>query len=74
LQEAGLLALPVTDPGGTAWSGVYTVDDAMEVLRAEETEDITRAGGAEPLNVSYLCGIRDPTWPGPALRGSWSSS
>jgi magnesium transporter len=53
LQEAGLLALPVTDREGRL-VGVYTVDDAMEVLREEETEDITRAGGAEPLNVSYL--------------------
>jgi magnesium transporter len=53
LQEAGLLALPVTDREGRL-VGVYTVDDAMEVLRAEETEDIARGGGAEPLNVSYL--------------------
>jgi magnesium transporter len=53
LQEAGLLALPVTDREDRL-VGVYTVDDAMEVLQEEVTEDIARAGGAEPLNVSYL--------------------
>jgi len=33
---------------------VFTVDDAMEILEIEDTEDIHRAGGAEPLTVPYL--------------------
>ena len=31
-----------------------TVDDAMEVLEEEETEDVARSGGAEPLRRPYL--------------------
>jgi magnesium transporter len=31
-----------------------TVDDAMEILEEEETEDVARAGGAEPLGRPYL--------------------
>jgi magnesium transporter len=31
-----------------------TVDDAMEVLEEEETEDVARSGGAEPLGRPYL--------------------
>jgi magnesium transporter len=35
--------------------GVLTVDDAMEIIEAEETEDIHRAaGGLEPLTIPYL--------------------
>jgi magnesium transporter len=34
--------------------GVFTVDDAMEILELEETEDISRAGGAEPLTMPYM--------------------
>jgi magnesium transporter len=30
-----------------------TVDDAMEVLEREETEDLSRAGATEPLGVPY---------------------
>ncbi len=53
MQEMGLLALPVTDMEGRL-VGVLTVDDAMEVLEAEDTEDILRGGGSEPLGRHYL--------------------
>jgi len=53
MQEADLVALPVLDTEGRL-VGVFTVDDAMEILELEETEDISRAGGAEPLTVPYL--------------------
>ena len=53
IQEADLLALPVVDDEDRIL-GVITVDDAMEVLEAEVTEDAYRAGGAEPLNEPYL--------------------
>ncbi|OLT41216.1 magnesium transporter [Saccharomonospora sp. CUA-673] len=53
VQEADLLALPVVD-GEHRLLGVITVDDAMEVLEAEVTEDAYRTGGAEPINVPYL--------------------
>jgi magnesium transporter len=53
MKDAGLLALPVTDTEGRL-VGVLTVDDAMEVLEAEDTEDILRGGGSEPLGRPYL--------------------
>lgn len=41
IREADLLALPVVDPEDRV-VGVITVDDAMEVLEAEATEDQAR--------------------------------
>jgi magnesium transporter len=48
-----LLALPVVDADNILL-GVITVDDVMDVLENEATEDIQRLGGAEPLARSYL--------------------
>ena len=53
IQEAALLALPVVDHEQRL-VGVITVDDAMEVLEREVTEDVSRAGGVEPLEQPYL--------------------
>jgi magnesium transporter len=54
MQEADLVALPVVDHEERL-VGVLTVDDAMEVLELEETEDLHRAaGGLEPLPLPYL--------------------
>lgn len=53
LQEADLLALPIVD-AEERLVGVFTVDDAMEVLEGADTEDHARAGGAEPLRRPYL--------------------
>ncbi|MFB0545542.1 MAG: CBS domain-containing protein, partial [Anaerolineae bacterium] len=43
-----ILALPVVDNAGLL-VGVITVDDLVDVLEEEVTEDIQRLGGAEPL-------------------------
>jgi magnesium transporter len=48
-----LLALPVVDAEGVLL-GVITVDDVIDVLEEEATEDIQRLGGAQPLGRSYL--------------------
>lgn len=48
-----LLALPVVDNGGLL-VGVITVDDVVDVLYAEATEDIQRLGGMEPLEQAYF--------------------
>jgi magnesium transporter len=53
VQEADLIALPVVDREDRL-VGMITVDDAMEVVEAEDTEDFSRAGGAEPLEQPYL--------------------
>jgi len=53
IQEADLLALPIVDTEGRL-VGIVTVDDAMRILEEEQTEDVARAGGAEPLEHPYL--------------------
>ncbi|WP_246039729.1 magnesium transporter [Glycomyces buryatensis] len=53
IQEANLNALPVVDHDDRL-VGLITFDDAMEILEAEDTEDATRAGAAEPLERPYL--------------------
>jgi magnesium transporter len=53
MREADLIALPIVDHEDRL-VGIVTVDDAMEVLEEEETEDVARAGGAEPLGRPYM--------------------
>jgi magnesium transporter len=53
MQEADLLALPVVDTEARL-VGIVTVDDAMRILEEEQTEDVARAGGSEPLEHPYL--------------------
>lgn len=53
IQEADLVALPVVDKEDRL-VGLITFDDAMAILEAEETEDISRIGGAEPLDRAYF--------------------
>ena len=53
IRQADLLALPIVDTEDRL-VGIVTVDDAMEVLEEEVTEDVARSGGAEPLGRPYL--------------------
>ncbi|MEX2323695.1 MAG: magnesium transporter [Acidimicrobiia bacterium] len=53
IQEADLLALPVVD-GDERIVGVFTFDDAMEVIEREETEDIARQSATTPLGRPYM--------------------
>ena len=53
LQAADLLGLPVVASEERV-IGIITVDDAMEALEEETTEDAYRAGGAEPIGKPYL--------------------
>lgn len=54
IQEMDLLAVPVVDRERRL-VGAVTFDDAMEIVEAEDTEDISRAAGAsEPLRVPYF--------------------
>jgi magnesium transporter len=46
------VALPVTDTDGTLL-GIVTVDDVMDVVEEEHTEDFHKFGGTEELDVSY---------------------
>ncbi|MCC3765416.1 magnesium transporter [Glycomyces sp. TRM65418] len=53
IQEANLIALAVVDHEDRL-VGMITWDDAMEVLEAEDTEDVVRGGASEPLERPYL--------------------
>lgn len=53
IQEANLLALSVVDSDDRL-VGMITVDDAMEILEAEETEDQVLHGASQPLGRPYL--------------------
>ena len=57
-----LLALPVVDADGVLL-GIITIDDVVDVLEEETTEDIQRLGGALPLGRSYLdTGVGTVAW------------
>jgi magnesium transporter len=53
VRDAGLIALPVVD-SEQRLVGVITVDDAMGVLKVEESEDHAFHGAHSPLNQPYL--------------------
>lgn len=53
MSRYDMLALPVVDENNMLL-GVITVDDVVDVLEEEATEDIQRLGGSEPLDQPYL--------------------
>jgi magnesium transporter len=53
LRDRNLLALPVVDAEDHLL-GIITVDDVLDVLEEETTEDIEKLGGSEPLDEPYL--------------------
>lgn len=52
-REHHLLAVPVVDESGRM-KGVVTVDDVVDVLAEEATEDVQKIGGAGALDAPYL--------------------
>ena len=53
MRRYDLLALPVVDEYNHL-EGIITIDDLVEALEEEATEDIQRLGGAQPLDRPYL--------------------
>jgi magnesium transporter len=53
MSRYDLTALPVVN-GNRRLIGVITIDDVIDVIEEETTEDIQRLGGAEPLDAPYL--------------------
>lgn len=51
--EQGLMAIPVVD-GEKRMKGIVTVDDIVQVVQEEATEDIQKVGGMEALDAPYL--------------------
>ena len=51
-QDNDRVALPVIDSDGTLL-GIVTVDDVMDVIEEEATEDFQKFGGTEGLDLSY---------------------
>ncbi len=52
-SENDLIAIPVVDAEGHM-KGIVTVDDIVDVVQAEATEDIQKLGGMEALEAPYL--------------------
>ncbi len=51
--EHDLVAIPVIDADGHM-KGIVTVDDIVDVVREEATEDVQKYGGMEALDAPYL--------------------
>ena len=53
ISKYDLLALPVVDRSHRI-IGIITVDDAIDVVEEEATEDVQKLGAVEPLDHSYI--------------------
>jgi len=51
--EHDLSVVPIVEPGGVM-KGIVTVDDIVDVVQEEATEDAQKFGGMEALEVPYL--------------------
>jgi magnesium transporter len=51
--ETDLMAIPVVDADGHI-QGIVTIDDIVDVVREEATEDIQKIGGSAALDAPYL--------------------
>lgn len=62
-----LVALPVVDQDGRLL-GVVTVDDVIDVIQDEQTEDAQKVGGMEALDEPYM---QIGLWQNVRKRGGW---
>jgi magnesium transporter len=53
ISKYNLLAIPVLDEGGHVL-GIVTVDDVIDALISEQTEDVQKMGGMEALDEPYM--------------------
>lgn len=67
MQDANLLALPVVD-SEERFVGLLTIDDAVELIEAADTEDIARQSGASPLAGHYVAAS---VWAMARARSVW---
>ena len=66
-QNRGFLALPVVD-AERHMKGIVTIDDIVDVVQEEATEDVQKFGGMEALDVPYL---QTGFWSMVRKRGGW---
>lgn len=66
-RKLRLLAIPVVDKAGTM-KGIVTVDDIVDVVEQEASEDIQKIGGSEALDGPYL---RIAFWEMVKKRAGW---
>jgi magnesium transporter len=69
LSDSHLLAVPVVDDEARI-KGIVTVDDVIDVVEEEATEDIQKLGGLEALDLPYF---RTRTLSMIRKRGGWLS-
>jgi magnesium transporter len=67
IAKYDLLALPVVDRHHRI-AGIITIDDAIDVVQEEATEDVQRMGGVEPLEQPFLS---TPFWHLIRKRAPW---
>ncbi len=53
ISKYNLLAIPVLDDGGHIL-GIVTVDDVIDAIMSEQTEDVQKFGGMEALDQPYM--------------------
>ena len=53
IEKYGFLSVPVVDQEGRI-VGIVTVDDAMDILQEENTEDISKMAAVTPSDIPYL--------------------
>lgn len=68
--QYGLMAIPVLDAEGRM-KGIVTLDDIVDVVEEEATEDIQKIGGQEALDAPYL---RTPLLRMVKKRAGWLSA
>ncbi len=69
MQKYDRVALPVTDSEGVLL-GIVTVDDMLDVVEEEATEDIQKMAAVEALDEPYM---NTGFWPMIKKRGGWLS-
>lgn len=67
ISKYDLVSMPVVDTGGKML-GVVTVDDIIDVLIEEDTEDVQRLGAVEPFEYPYF---QTGFWTIIRKRASW---
>ena len=67
MAKYDLSALPVVAASGR-FLGIITVDDVIDVLTEEQSEDVQRLGAIEPLDAPYFA---TPYWTFIKKRASW---